>query len=86
MPDVASIRRFLLDRTYSFAILLVTVLFVGNLIENPEFVASDQIAGTLAIAAPFVIAAVASTPRSSPAAAASTSRSARCSGSSTSSS
>ncbi len=58
----ASVRRFLLERTYSFAILLVTILFVGNLIENPEFVASDQIAGTLAIAAPFVIAAVASTP------------------------
>ena len=42
--------------------LLVAILMVGNLIENPEFVASDQIAGTLAIAAPFVIAAIASTP------------------------
>jgi len=62
MPDLGSVRRFLLERTYSFAIVLVAILFVGNLIENPEFVASDQIAGTLAIAAPFVIAAVASTP------------------------
>ena len=62
MPDLGSLRRFLLERTYSFAILLVTILLIGNLIENPEFVASDQIAGTLAIAAPFVIAAVASTP------------------------
>ncbi len=62
MPEARAVRRFLFERTYSFAILLVAILFVGNLIENPEFIASDQIAGTLAIAAPFVIAAVASTP------------------------
>ena len=62
MPDLGAVRRFLFERTYSFAVLLVAILMIGNLIENPEFVASDQIAGTLAIAAPFVIAAIASTP------------------------
>ena len=62
MPDRASIQRFLLDRTYSFVVILVAILFVANLFVNPEFVAQDQVSGTLAIAAPFVIAAVASTP------------------------
>ena len=38
MPDLGSVRRLLLERTYSFAALLVAILFVGNLIENPEFV------------------------------------------------
>jgi ribose transport system permease protein len=62
MPDRQSVKRFMFERTYSFAVLLVGILLVGNLIKNPQFVEPDQIAGTLAIAAPFVIAAVASTP------------------------
>ena len=54
--------RAIFRTSYAFAGLLFLLLLAGNLIAIPEFVAPDQIAGTLAIAAPFVIAAIASTP------------------------
>jgi ribose transport system permease protein len=47
---------------YGFAAVLCGLLFVANLIAQSSFVAPDQIAATLAIAAPFVLAAIASTP------------------------
>jgi ribose transport system permease protein len=54
--------RLFLARTSSFAAVLFVILLVANLIKIPEFLAPSQFAGTLAVAAPFVIAAIASTP------------------------
>lgn len=51
-----------LKRPSAFAGLLFAILLVANLVTIPEFVSPGNIAGTLAIAAPFVIAAIASTP------------------------
>jgi ribose transport system permease protein len=45
-----------------FVTVLFTVLFIANVAVIPQFVAASNVAGTLAIAAPFVIAAIASTP------------------------
>lgn len=42
--------------------LLCAILFVANLAVQPSFVALGQIDGTLALAAPFLLAAIASTP------------------------
>jgi ribose transport system permease protein len=53
---------FLFGRTYSFAALLFVVLMIANLATLPQFVSPANIAGTLAVAAPFVLAAIASTP------------------------
>jgi ribose transport system permease protein len=53
---------FYLNRTGSFAVTLFVVLLIANLIKIPAFVSPSQFAGTLAVAAPFVIAAIASTP------------------------
>lgn len=52
----------LLDRTWSFALILAIVLFILNLIALPSFVAPDEIPSTVATFAPFAIAAIASTP------------------------
>lgn len=51
-----------LKQPAAFATVLFAALLVANLIANAEFVAPHNIAGTLAIAAPFVLAALASTP------------------------
>ena len=46
----------------AFAVLLALVLLIVNIIVQPDFVASGQIAGTLGTLAPFAIAGMASTP------------------------
>lgn len=51
-----------LKRPSAFVGVLFAVLLVANLVTIPQFVSGSNIAGTLAIAAPFVIAAMASTP------------------------
>lgn len=51
-----------LTRTWSFVVILFAVLLISNLITIPQFVSPQNIAGTLAVAAPFVLAAIASTP------------------------
>jgi ribose transport system permease protein len=56
------VRSFLLGRTYSFAAVLFAALMIANLATIPQFVSPANIAGTLAVAAPFVLAAIASTP------------------------
>ncbi|MGA2528760.1 MAG: ABC transporter permease [Acidimicrobiales bacterium] len=58
----ALLRSFLLGRAYSFAAVLFVALMVANLATIPQFVSPANIAGTLAVAAPFVLAAIASTP------------------------
>jgi ribose transport system permease protein len=58
----AALLRLFLSRTSSFAAALFLILLVANLIKIPAFVGPSQFAGTLAVAAPFVIAAIASTP------------------------
>lgn len=49
-------------RSYVFAVALFAVMLVANLITIPQFVSPANIAGTLGVAAPFVIAAIAMTP------------------------
>jgi ribose transport system permease protein len=51
-----------LNKPWSLAFVLTIVLFAANVIRLPNFVAIDQLPGTFQILAPFVIAAVASTP------------------------
>lgn len=46
----------------SFAILLAVLLFVVNVVKLPAFVGGSALPGTLSTLAPFVIAAIASTP------------------------
>ena len=46
----------------SFALVLLVVLFAANLLVLPAFIAPQNLAGTLAVAAPFVLAAMAATP------------------------
>lgn len=46
----------------AFAVALALVLLIVNVIVQPDFVASGQIAGTLGTLAPFAIAGMASTP------------------------
>lgn len=50
------------NTTYAFAAMLFAVLLGANLIAIPQFVSPANVAGTLAVAAPFVIAAIAATP------------------------
>lgn len=52
----------MLDRYWSFALILVGVLFVLNVVALPEFVTPDQLPSTIGTLAPFVIAAIATTP------------------------
>jgi ribose transport system permease protein len=46
----------------TFAVALAVVLLIVNIIVQPDFVASGQVAGTLGTLAPFAIAGMASTP------------------------
>jgi ribose transport system permease protein len=46
----------------AFAVVLAVVLLIVNIIVQPDFIASGQIAGTLGTLAPFAIAGMASTP------------------------
>lgn len=54
--------RFLRSRPYAFALVLFVVLLIANIIAQPSFAAPSNWAETLAIFAPFAIAALASTP------------------------
>lgn len=54
--------RFLRTRPYAFALVLAVVLLIANLIAQPAFGSPSNWAVTLAIFAPFAIAAFASTP------------------------
>lgn len=54
--------RFLRTRPYGFALILLVVLLVANIIAQPDFAKPSNWAETLAIFAPFAIAALASTP------------------------
>lgn len=56
------VRNLALNSTWSFAVLLVVLLFVVNMIKLPQFISGSQIASTLITAAPLVVAAIASTP------------------------
>jgi ribose transport system permease protein len=51
----------LLKRPSAFVTVLFAGLLVANLITIPQFVSPHNLAGTLAVAAPFVLAAIAST-------------------------
>jgi ribose transport system permease protein len=55
-------RRFARTRPYAFALALLVVLLIANLIAQPAFGAPSNWPETLAIFAPFAIAAFASTP------------------------
>lgn len=59
MPDV---RRFLRLRSYVFALGLVVVLLVANVIALPAFVSPENWDANLALFAPFALLAMASTP------------------------
>jgi ribose transport system permease protein len=54
--------RFLRTRPYAFALVLVVVLLIANIIAQPAFATPSNWPETLAIFAPFAIAALASTP------------------------
>jgi ribose transport system permease protein len=54
--------RFLRTKPYAFALLLAVVLLIANVIAQPAFAKPSNWAETLAIFAPFAIAAFASTP------------------------
>jgi ribose transport system permease protein len=53
---------FLRSRPYAFALVLFVILFIANIIAQPSFASPSNWAVTLAIFAPFAIAALASTP------------------------
>lgn len=54
--------RFLRSRPYGFALVLFVVLLIANIAAQPSFASPSNWAETLAIFAPFAIAALASTP------------------------
>ena len=54
--------RFLRTRPYAFALVLAVVLLIANIIAQPTFATPFNWPETLAIFAPFAIAALASTP------------------------
>jgi ribose transport system permease protein len=56
------VTRFLRSRPYAFALLLFAVLLIANIAAQPSFASPSNWAETLAIFAPFAIAALASTP------------------------
>jgi hypothetical protein len=58
----ARVLQYVRYRPSAFAVVLVVVLIVANLIVRPEFLAPGQIAPTLGTLAPFAIAGMASTP------------------------
>lgn len=53
---------FFQRRSWAFALLLVLVLLVTNLIVSPSFLSPQRLPGTLATLAPFVLVGFASTP------------------------
>jgi ribose transport system permease protein len=55
-------RRFLRTRPYAFALLVFVVLVIANIAAQPSFASPSNWPETLAIFAPFAIAALASTP------------------------
>jgi len=59
-------RRFIpmatLARPWTFSVLLFVVLLICNLIVLPAFLAASNLAATLAVGAPWVLAAMAATP------------------------
>lgn len=58
----ARVLQYVRYRPSAFAVVLVVVLIVTNLIVRPDFLAPGQIAPTLGTLAPFAIAGMASTP------------------------
>jgi ribose transport system permease protein len=54
--------RFLRTRPYAFALVLFALLLIANIAEQPSFASPSNWPQTLAIFAPFAIAALASTP------------------------
>ncbi|HEY6522308.1 MAG TPA: ABC transporter permease [Solirubrobacteraceae bacterium] len=60
MPD--SLRRFLSQKTFAFALTLAVVLLIAEAIEQPSFFDPGNAAQELATLAPFAIVAMASTP------------------------
>jgi ribose transport system permease protein len=54
--------RFLRTKPYGFALILLVVLLVANIIAQPDIAAPSNWPETLAIFAPFALAALASTP------------------------
>jgi ribose transport system permease protein len=56
------VTRFLRTRPYAFALVLFIVLLIANIAAQPSFANPSNWAETLAIFAPFAIAALASTP------------------------
>lgn len=61
-PAVAGLLGRVPKQPAAFAVVLAVVLLIVNVIVQPDFVASGQIAGTLGTLAPFAIAGMASTP------------------------
>jgi len=61
-PVMTPVMRFLRTRPYAFALLLAVVLLIANIIAQPAFANPSNWDETLAIFAPFAIAAFASTP------------------------
>ncbi len=55
-------KRFLRSRPYAFALVVFVVLLVANIVAQPSFASPSNWPETLAIFAPFGIAALASTP------------------------
>jgi ribose transport system permease protein len=56
------VTRFLRSRPYAFALVLLVLLLIANIAAQPSFANPSNWAETLAIFAPFAIAALASTP------------------------
>ncbi|WP_300613076.1 ABC transporter permease [Trebonia sp.] len=54
--------RFLRSRPYAFALAVFVALLIANIVAQPRFASPSNWAETLAIFAPFAIAALASTP------------------------
>jgi ribose transport system permease protein len=56
------VTRFLRSRPYAFALVLFALLLIANIAAQPSFASPSNWPATLAIFAPFAIAALASTP------------------------
>jgi len=57
-----AVTRFLRTRPYAFALVLLAALLIANIIAQPSFANPSNWPETLAIFAPFAVAALASTP------------------------
>ena len=62
VPQLTQVIRFLRTRPYAFALVLFVLLLIANIIAQPSFAGPSNWPETLAIFAPFAIAALASTP------------------------